>query len=191
MQELYTEIFREVDREIGNHPLCRPFHSGSTACVVLLSPSKLYVANVGDSRAVLGSRSTKYNKQITSSDPVKDDDLPGDTGTIQAIELTIDQNANDPVERQRILDAGGHVTLPRKGFENEIPARVWLDDRCTQIGLGMSRSFGDFVLKDVGVIVDPVVTELDLDPGHQVLYRDYDAFLFVHYVSNSFYCNVF
>jgi len=31
---------------------------------------------------------------------------------IRTIELTVDQNANDPIERQRILDCGGYVTLP-------------------------------------------------------------------------------
>jgi serine/threonine protein phosphatase PrpC len=176
IQEMCTDIFREIDLEIAQQPHLRPLHSGSTACIVLLSPSKVHVANVGDSRAVLGyrvsnPRITETNSFHLTMDPDSmsrsHQDMHIDT-ILQTIELSKDQNANDPIERQRILGAGGYVTLPRKGFENEIPARVWLDERCTQIGLGMSRSFGDFALKDVGVIVDPVVTTLDIEQGHEV-----------------------
>eukprot|EP01083_Nonionella_stella_P110219 322356_1 len=43
--------------------------------------------------------------------------------------------------------------------EEGLPARIWLDEQCSQIGLAMSRSIGDHALKDVGVIAEPKVYE--------------------------------
>lgn len=58
--------------------------SGSTACVVHVSNGVLHVANLGDSRAVLG---------------VLDED-----GRWSAVSLTNDHNAQNPDELQRILE---------------------------------------------------------------------------------------
>ena len=52
--------------------------------------------------------------------------------------------------------------------EERLSARVWLDCNYSQIGLAMSRSLGDHVVKSVGVIATPVVTECKL--------KDNDAF---------------
>uniref|UniRef100_A0A669B360 Si:ch211-15p9.2 n=1 Tax=Oreochromis niloticus TaxID=8128 RepID=A0A669B360_ORENI len=59
--------------------------SGCTACVVHISNSVLHVANLGDSRAVLG---------VQEAD-----------GSWSAINLTNDHNAQNPEELQRILGA--------------------------------------------------------------------------------------
>jgi serine/threonine protein phosphatase PrpC len=69
--------------------------TGTTAVVVVATPSSLFVANAGDSRAVLGS-------------------IHGD-----ATPLTTDHKPVDPAERQRIEDAGGFVSVDPYG-----PGRV-------------------------------------------------------------------
>ncbi|XP_014873810.1 pyruvate dehydrogenase [acetyl-transferring]-phosphatase 1, mitochondrial-like [Poecilia latipinna] len=66
--------------------------SGSTACVVHVSNGVLHVANLGDSRAVLG---------------VQEED-----GRWMALSLTNDHNAQNPEELQRIL--GEHPASERK-----------------------------------------------------------------------------
>lgn len=80
----------------------------------------LYVANVGDSRAVL----------VSTKHPDHDGmDIPGH-GYI-ATRLTYDHRAEDPAEQQRIKVAGGFVTRNRV------------------LGiLAVSRSFGDHGMKD-------------------------------------------
>ena len=152
--DAFHDTFLEIDDELKAIELLKPSHSGSTACVVLLQDMKIWVANIGDSRAVLARK--------------------GGTGTSEelvTIELTKDQNASDEMEKQRIIRSGGFVTPPQG---EGLPSRIWLDDECTQIGLAMSRSIGDHALKDVGVIADPVVQEYELSENDQVCLKLYE-----------------
>ena len=98
------------------------FSSGCTCCVVYKKGNVLYVANVGDSRAVLASKGS--NNQMTARD------------------LSRDHKPDDPDEKLRITRAGGHVSPPPG---NGLSARVWLDAKYTMIGLAMSRSIGGFL----------------------------------------------
>lgn len=93
--------------------------SGTTCVGVYMKGTKLYVANVGDSRAVMAQKS-------------KD-------GTLVAKDLSRDHKPDDPEEMSRILSWGGYV-LPAP--EPGLSARVYLNPECTMIGLAMSRSIG-------------------------------------------------
>ncbi len=135
LEEVFTEIFHEIDDEVEKEERLKSKHSGSTACVVLLRGNRVTIANIGDSRVVLARENGAGNI---------------------AINWSKDQNANDETERERILNSGGFVTMPQ---EEGLPARIWLDKECSQIGLAMSRSIGDHALKKVGVICEPVVHE--------------------------------
>ncbi|KAF8822622.1 putative PP2C [Cardiosporidium cionae] len=72
--------------------------SGTTATVILHSDSKLYIAHVGDSRAVLGQANGLFR------------------------ELTCDHKPILEVERKRIEASGGEV----RQLEGDIPYRVFL-----------------------------------------------------------------
>jgi serine/threonine protein phosphatase PrpC len=74
--------------------------AGSTAVAVIISPSKLVTAYVGDSRAILGRRAAK-------------------NGLWEAIPLSGVHKPDMPEEAERILAAGGTLTRTRFG-----PARV-------------------------------------------------------------------
>lgn len=140
-----TETFLEIDAALKSEALIDPFFAGTTACVVLLRDTKLYVANAGDSRVVLCRQSSSSSKDDTK---------------LTAIPLSIDQNPHNPDEQRRIEQMGGHVTPPP---QPGLSSRVWLDPECTQIGLAMSRSIGDHAIASVGVIAEPVVTEYEID----------------------------
>ena len=94
--------------------------SGCTCVAVYQTGNKLYVANCGDSRAVVGLRSS-------------------DGLTMTALDLTRDHKPDDPVEKARIIASGGFVSPPpRPGLS----ARVYLDPALTMIGeLEMSESY--------------------------------------------------
>jgi len=97
---------------------------------ILVGPQsrKLFVANVGDSRAVLVS-----SKRIDNSAQYLDDEQ---SSTIPssgyfATRLTYDHRAEDVAEQNRIKEAGGFITRNRV------------------LGiLAVSRSFGDHGMKD-------------------------------------------
>jgi serine/threonine protein phosphatase PrpC len=111
--------------------------SGSTLVYGVKIDDTLYVANVGDSRAVLARQ--------------------GPNGVVQAIALSNDQKPERPDEKARIIAHGGRVE-PLPGPPGECgPARVWLAEADVP-GLAMSRSIGDEVSQTVGVISVPEIT---------------------------------
>ncbi|RHY28610.1 hypothetical protein DYB32_005838 [Aphanomyces invadans] len=125
--------------------------SGTTAIALLfVTPTsscpdvqpKVFVANVGDSRAVAG--------QPSAADTPSTSDAP----SLATIHLSCDHK---PTEEARIVATNGRV------FEYGVP-RVWLQD-VDMPGLAMSRSFGDSIATSVGVISDPQCTELGLSRG--------------------------
>lgn len=112
--------------------------SGCTCVCIYMTGNTLWIASVGDSRAVCAS------------------DIQGN---IIANPLTRDHKPDDPEEKDRIVKHGGFVSPPP---EPGLSARVWLDPQCTMIGLAMARSLGDFVVKKVGVTAEPEVKKYDL-----------------------------
>jgi len=133
--EALKQSFLLLDEELRNaQPSVHAFDRvGSTACVVLLLREagrlRLLCANCGDSRAVLCRAAT-------------------------ALDLSVDQKPNNPLERRRIEVAGGRVDL----F-----GPCWRIDS----GLNLSRALGDFGYKanpnksagEQKVIAEPEVKE--------------------------------
>lgn len=79
--------------------------SGTTAVTCMRYDNQLFVANVGDSRCVLGRE---------------------DTGSIRAVALSRDHKPEAPSEKERIFRCGGYVEpthIPGHGFQG--PSRVW------------------------------------------------------------------
>jgi serine/threonine protein phosphatase PrpC len=145
-----TDVIQTIDQEICHMDDMEPFTSGCTACIVLMQGDQLFMFNVGDSRAVMGTcpGGRKGKKVVVAED------------------LTDDQNATVDEERKRIIATGGFISEPERPG---LPSRVWLDEKCTKIGLGVSRSIGDFALKKSGVIPDPVVTNRTLSPNDEFM----------------------
>jgi serine/threonine protein phosphatase PrpC len=149
IEQCLKETFIKVDRGLLDEEEIEPMYSGTTACVVLKRYQKLYIANCGDSRAILARRGSASQR--------KDD---GEQSSFITIPLSIDQNPDSPGEEERILNSGGYVSPPP---EPGLSARVWLDSNMTQIGLAMARSIGDHAVKGVGVIAEPVVSVHNVD----------------------------
>lgn len=95
--------------------------SGCTCVTIYCRGNTLYVANAGDSRAVMAHKD------------------PAGGHALLAKNLTRDHKPDDPEERDRIIAAGGFVCPPH---EEGLSARVYLDPEFTMIGLAMSRSVG-------------------------------------------------
>mmetsp|Transcript_40292 Transcript_40292/g.125360 ORF Transcript_40292/g.125360 Transcript_40292/m.125360 type:complete len:359 (-) Transcript_40292:88-1164(-) len=106
--------------------------SGTTATLAMLRGDVLYVAHVGDSRAVLAR---------------------GASGQLEAEDLTRDHKPTCEGERARIEAAGGEV----RRLEGDIPYRVFLHGKMYP-GLAMTRAIGDTVGAIAGVSSVPEVS---------------------------------
>ncbi|CAD8086814.1 unnamed protein product [Paramecium primaurelia] len=117
-------------------------YSGATTVVVLSFDNVLYCANIGDSRAIIGRFDNK----------------------LSVIELSKDHKPDCFLEQARILQRGGRVQAYSDEEGNPIgPARVWKQDEDVP-GLAMSRSFGDYIASQVGVIQEPEIIKHSLLP---------------------------
>ncbi|KAG6472586.1 hypothetical protein ZIOFF_070052 [Zingiber officinale] len=99
----------------------------------------LVIGNIGDSRAIMGTRDKDNN--------------------LVAMQLTVDLKPNlpnmvSPGEAARIQQCKGRVFALQD--EPEV-ARVWLPNNDSP-GLAMARAFGDFCLKDYGLISVPEIS---------------------------------
>ncbi|KAF5203719.1 phosphatase 2C [Thalictrum thalictroides] len=141
-RDAFLKSYKAMDKELRSHPTLDCFCSGSTAVTIVKQGSNLFIGSIGDSRAILGSKD--------------------ENNAMVAVQLTVDLKPDLPREAERIKRCKGRVFALQD--EPEVP-RVWLpfDDAP---GLAMARAFGDFCLKDYGVISIPecshrVLTERD------------------------------
>ncbi|XP_050372702.1 probable protein phosphatase 2C 33 [Argentina anserina] len=134
LKDSFLKAFKVMDKELKLHPRIDCYCSGTTAVTMVKQGQDLVIANIGDSRAVLGTR---------------DQD-----GSLIAVQLTVDLKPNLPREAERITLCKGRVFA----LHNEPDVtRVWLPNSNSP-GLAMARAFGDFCLKDYGLISVPDVS---------------------------------
>lgn len=126
--------FKVMDRDIKSLEKLDCSCSGTTAVVAIRQDDDLIIANLGDSRAVLGRKTEE--------------------GVIEAVQLTTDLKPGLPSEAERIRNCDGRVLALK---EEPHIQRVWLPHEDVP-GLAMSRAFGDFMLKNYGVISKPDVS---------------------------------
>ncbi|PRQ38122.1 putative protein-serine/threonine phosphatase [Rosa chinensis] len=134
LKDSFLKAFKVMDKELKLHPRIDCYCSGTTAVTLVKQGQDLVIANIGDSRAVLGTRD--------------------EGGSLVAVQLTVDLKPNLPREAERITLCKGRVFA----LHNEPDVtRVWLPNSNSP-GLAMARAFGDFCLKDYGLISVPDVS---------------------------------
>ncbi|OAY59143.1 probable protein phosphatase 2C 6 [Manihot esculenta] len=131
LKKSMMKAFKLMDKELKLHPTIDCFCSGTTAVTLIKQGQDLVVGNLGDSRAVLATRA--------------------EDNSLLAIQLTVDLKPDLPREAARIHQCKGRVFALKD--EPEV-ARVWLPNNDSP-GLAMARAFGDFCLKDFGLISVP------------------------------------
>lgn len=134
LKESFMKAFKVMDRELKMYTNIDCFCSGTTAVTLVKQGHDLVIGNVGDSRAILATRD-------------------GNNSLI-AVQLTVDLKPSLPAEAERIRKCKGRVFALQD--EPEV-ARVWLPNNDSP-GLAMARAFGDFCLKDFGLISVPEIS---------------------------------
>lgn len=131
----YVKTCAAIDKELEQQRKIDSFYSGTTALSIVRQGELIFIANVGDSRAVLATTS--------------------DDGSLVPVQLTVDFKPNIPQEAERIFQCKGRVFC----LQDEPGVhRVWLPNEESP-GLAMSRAFGDYCVKDFGLISVPEVTQ--------------------------------
>ncbi|KFK30639.1 hypothetical protein AALP_AA6G008200 [Arabis alpina] len=123
-----------MDKELKIQKDVDCFCSGTTAVTMVKQGQHLVFGNIGDSRAVLGTRN-KENKLVP-------------------FQLTEDLKPDVPAEAERIKKCRGRIFALR---DEPGVSRLWLPNHNSP-GLAMARAFGDFCLKDFGLISVPDVS---------------------------------
>ncbi len=161
-QSVIKEAFHKTDDDIRQRSFNVSF-SGSTAVTVFLIGNKLVCANVGDSRAILASYKNPQDiKGITL--PPEFASLDSKEKIWLALPLSRDHKPDDEEEYKRIIQSNGRVEpFKEQTGESVGPCRVWLKEENIP-GLAMSRSVGDKVAAQVGVICEPEIYETVLTP---------------------------
>ncbi|OIW13364.1 hypothetical protein TanjilG_16473 [Lupinus angustifolius] len=144
-REAFLKAYHAMDKELRSHRNLDCFCSGSTAVTIVKQGSNLFMGSIGDSRAIMGSKDSN--------------------DSMLAIQLTVDLKPDLPREAERIKRCKGRVFALQD--EPEVH-RVWLpfDDAP---GLAMARAFGDFCLKEYGVISIPEFYHQVLTDGDQFI----------------------
>ncbi|GJW22792.1 probable protein phosphatase 2C 34 [Tanacetum coccineum] len=140
--EMWRKTFMKtcstVDHDLELHPVIDSLYSGCAALTLIRQGDLLVLANVGDSRAVLGT---------TSND-----------GNLVAVQLTVDFKPNLPQESERIYKSGGCV-CESEDEPGVSRIRASNDETEEGPGLALSRAFGDYFAKDSGLISEPDVIQ--------------------------------
>ncbi|XP_020574848.1 protein phosphatase 2C and cyclic nucleotide-binding/kinase domain-containing protein [Phalaenopsis equestris] len=133
--------------------------SGTTAVTILVRGRTIYVANAGDSRAVIAERRGKE---------------------IVAMDLSIDQTPFRSDELERVKHCGARVlTLDQIeglkdpdvkcwGTEEDDdgdPPRLWVQSGMYP-GTAFTRSIGDSIAESIGVVASPEIYTLELTHNH-------------------------
>lgn len=133
--------------------------SGTTAITMLVRGRTLYIANSGDSRAVIAERRGK---------------------DIVAVDLSIDQTPFRADELERVKLCGARVmTLDQiEGLKNPDvqcwgteeaddgdPPRLWVENGMYP-GTAFTRSLGDSIAETIGVVANPEIVVLELTQDH-------------------------
>ena len=133
MENESLKRFKQIDSDL----------SGSTCVSVIYTPKKLIIANLGDSRCVLGTKNKNEWKYIN---------------------LSRDHKPDIKEEADRIKKKGGRIRPMIDEDGNFVgPMRVYMKDK-DMPGLAMTRSFGDNFASIAGTICEPEIKEHILVP---------------------------
>jgi len=148
--------------------------SGTTCVLVFKIGKKIICSNVGDSRAIMAERKFTFDEKTNEI-----------INKYEVIELSHDHKPNRKEERERIEKSGGEVDqefLNETDEKSDLPFRVWKKG-CDYPGLAVSRSLGDKIAEEIGVISEPEIIEIDINKNSKYIIMGSDGIF--EYLTNN------
>lgn len=167
--------------------------SGTTAITVSFHGDMMTVANVGDSRVVLGHKVAQDGSTHLGSESKEEETTTNGETTkrfpdkLLAIPLSRDQTPYRKDERERVKRLGASVMSidQMEGLEemhenwgdlvlgddvdiHGDPPRVWVEGK-DYPGTAFTRSIGDYLAEDIGVTADPEILSRELTSNDHIL----------------------
>ncbi|XVF38584.1 hypothetical protein REPUB_Repub20aG0114800 [Reevesia pubescens] len=154
----YTSAFLATNSELHNSEIDDTM-SGTTAITVLVVGDTLYVANVGDSRAVIA---VKKGDQILAED-LSEDQTPFRKDEYERVKLCGARVLSvDQVEGLKDPNIQNWGDEESQGGD---PPRLWVPNGMYP-GTAFTRSVGDSTAEKIGVIAVPEISIVRLTPNH-------------------------
>ncbi|KAK7387833.1 hypothetical protein VNO78_22628 [Psophocarpus tetragonolobus] len=157
--QAYNSAFLATNQELHTATEIDDSMSGTTAITVLVIGDTLYVANVGDSRAVLA---VKDGNRIVAED-LSSDQTPFRRDEYERVKLCGARVLSvDQVEGLKDPDIQNWGDEESRGGD---PPRLWVPNGMYP-GTAFTRSIGDSLAETIGVIACPEVKTVQLTPNH-------------------------
>lgn len=164
--EVLVDVFEKSHEDAMQDPSVPAGRSGTTCvtCVVASDDGQniinLHVANVGDSRAILGYNKNMCNGGGDDDDLLKKEELKRPDGSCWKVQpLSLETTTKRPREKDRIS------SCEQSRIDSE--GNVWYGP----VAIAMTRALGDAVMLNAGVISTPEVRSFQLvvpvPPMHQ------------------------
>ena len=138
--------------------------SGSTNCTLIITNKTIISINIGNSRSILGRINKKINKIIP-------------------IELTKDHNLNIKSEKERILKMGGRIDKLIDSKGKKIGPLRLFKNNFNIPGLVITRSIGDKIANEIGVINNPEIKFFNLCNEDKFIFISTDGIF--EFISNE------
>ena len=152
MERIYSDTLVNANNALHQSDIDDTL-SGTTSITVILRGDTLFVANVGDSRAIIAS---EMEEGLVYS-PLSDDQTPFRKDERERVKLkgarvlTLEQiEGNEPIHENWGAESGDVID------EVGDPPRVW-DESLERPGCAFTRSLGDSVAEACGVCAEPEV----------------------------------
>jgi serine/threonine protein phosphatase PrpC/CRP-like cAMP-binding protein len=182
-----TKAHVETNRTLRKNPKVDDSLSGTTAISVYFHGrrNRMTIANVGDSRAVLG-------QAVTGNLPESAAPATTSRNNLKAVPLSRDQTPYRKDERSRIRATGARVLsldqleglepiqdISENGEDDDFvlgeeldeggdPPRVWSPDGDFP-GTAFTRSIGDAMAEDLGVYAEPELLTREMTPDDKII----------------------
>ncbi|ORZ35952.1 phosphatase 2C-like domain-containing protein [Catenaria anguillulae PL171] len=149
IQRVLEACYESLHSDLATDARVNAYLSGTTLVVAVVSPTHLYVANVGDSRAVVGI-------------------VNAEGKGVQVRNMTTDHTCANATELERVVKKGARVersAVPvggeRSASSDSGPLRIFKGDN-PYPGLVVTRAIGDTASTALGVLSTPEVTTVPL-----------------------------